>query len=132
MLNQAQVLLKLSCTLGKLVKTQTKGIRLLCIGKMIFVSVAFFNGFKYINSKDPKLQNHCQTFNFHTACQLNYSCNVCSQSKWSMNIENILHYVKNCHTLHPNIYTENHSTCCEIYCDAPTLAKYTVMPLSEK
>ena len=31
--NQAQVLLKLSCTLGKLVNTQTKGITLLRIGK---------------------------------------------------------------------------------------------------
>ena len=42
----AQVLLKHSCTLGKLVNTETKGIMLLCIGK-IFVSVAFFIGFKY-------------------------------------------------------------------------------------
>ena len=38
--NQAQVLLKRSCTLGKLVNTQIKGITLLCIGKK-FVSVAF-------------------------------------------------------------------------------------------
>ena len=43
MCNQAQVLLKRSCTLGNLVYTQTKGITctLLCIGKIIFVSVAF-------------------------------------------------------------------------------------------
>ena len=33
MRSQAQVLLKRSCTLGKLVNTQTKGITLLCIGK---------------------------------------------------------------------------------------------------
>ena len=31
--NQAQGLLKRSCTLGKLVNTQTKGITLLCKGK---------------------------------------------------------------------------------------------------
>ena len=41
MRNQAQVLLKRSCTLWKLVNTQTRGITLLCIGKIIFVSVAF-------------------------------------------------------------------------------------------
>ena len=41
MRNQAQVLLKRSCTLGKLVNTQIKGITLLCTGKIIFVSVAF-------------------------------------------------------------------------------------------
>ena len=34
-------LLKRSCTLGKLVNTQIKGITLLCTGKIIFVSVAF-------------------------------------------------------------------------------------------
>ena len=39
--NQAQVLLKRSCMLGKLVNTQSKGLTLLCIGKIIFVSVAF-------------------------------------------------------------------------------------------
>ena len=39
--NQAQVLLKRSFTLEKLVNTQTKGITLLCIGKIIFLSVAF-------------------------------------------------------------------------------------------
>ena len=38
---QAQVLLKLSCMLGKLVNAQIKGITLLCTGKIIFVSVAF-------------------------------------------------------------------------------------------
>ena len=41
MRNQAQVLLKRSCMLGKLVNTQSKGLTLLCIGKIIFVSVAF-------------------------------------------------------------------------------------------
>ena len=41
MRNQAQDLLKRYCTLGKLVNAQTKGIRLLCIGNIIFVSVAF-------------------------------------------------------------------------------------------
>ena len=39
--NQAHILLKGSCTLGKLVNTQTKAIKLLCIGKIIPVSVAF-------------------------------------------------------------------------------------------
>ena len=38
---QAQILLKRSCTLGKLVNTQIKRITLLCTGKIIFVSVAF-------------------------------------------------------------------------------------------
>ena len=33
MRNQAHILLKRSCTLGTLVNTQTKGIKLLCIGK---------------------------------------------------------------------------------------------------
>ena len=41
MRKQAQVLLTRSCTLGKLVNAFTKGITLLCIGKIIFVSVAF-------------------------------------------------------------------------------------------
>ena len=35
--NQAQVLLKRSCTLWKLVNTQITGIMLLCTGKMIFL-----------------------------------------------------------------------------------------------
>ena len=39
--NQAQVLLKRSCRLGKLVITHIKGISLLYTGKIIFVSVAF-------------------------------------------------------------------------------------------
>ena len=39
--NQSQVLFKRSCTLGKLVNIQTQGITLLCIGKIIFVSVTF-------------------------------------------------------------------------------------------
>ena len=47
--NQAQVLLKHSCTLGKLVNTQIKGITLLYTGKNICVSCVF-NGFKYINN----------------------------------------------------------------------------------
>ena len=37
MLNQAQVLLKHSCTLGKLVNTQIKGNTLLCTGKNICI-----------------------------------------------------------------------------------------------
>ena len=47
MLNQAQDLLKLSCTLGKLVNTQIKGIKLLCLGKNNNCISCFFNGFKY-------------------------------------------------------------------------------------
>ena len=39
--NQAQVLLKRSRTLGKFKNTQTTGTTLICIGKIIFVSVAF-------------------------------------------------------------------------------------------
>ena len=46
--NQAQVLLKRSCTLGKLVNTQTKGITLLCIGTNNICISCVFNGFKYI------------------------------------------------------------------------------------
>ena len=41
MRNQAQVLLKHSCTLGKFVNTQTKGITSLCIEKILLISVAF-------------------------------------------------------------------------------------------
>ena len=41
MRNQAQDLLKRSCTLEKLVNTPTKRITLLCIGKVIFVAVSF-------------------------------------------------------------------------------------------
>ena len=40
---QAQVLLKRSCTLGKLVNTQTKDITLLCKG----TNNICINGFKY-------------------------------------------------------------------------------------
>ena len=47
MLSQAQVLLKLSCTLGKLVNTQTKGITLLCIGKNNMYISCVLNGFRY-------------------------------------------------------------------------------------
>ena len=46
----AQVLLKRSCTLGKLVNTQTKVITLLCIGKNNICISCVFNGFKYIMS----------------------------------------------------------------------------------
>ena len=45
--DQAQVLLKRSCTLGKLENTQTKGITLLCKGKNIICISCIFNGFKY-------------------------------------------------------------------------------------
>ena len=45
--NQDQVLLKLSCTLGKLVNTQIKGITLLCTGKNNICISCVFNGFKY-------------------------------------------------------------------------------------
>ena len=45
--DQAQVLLKPSCTLGKLVNTQIKGITLLCIGKINICISCVFNGFKY-------------------------------------------------------------------------------------
>ena len=48
MRNQAQVLLKRSCTLGKFVNTQTKGITLICIGKNNICISCVFNGFKYI------------------------------------------------------------------------------------
>ena len=47
--NQAQVLLKRSCTLEKLVNTHTKGITLLCIGKNNICISCVFNGFKYSN-----------------------------------------------------------------------------------
>ena len=60
MSNQAQVLLKRSCTLGKLVNTQTKGITLLCIGKNNICISCIFNAFKYIlttiNAKQEKLK----------------------------------------------------------------------------
>ena len=45
--NQAQVLLKLSCTLGKLVNTQIKGITLICTGNNNICISCVFNGFKY-------------------------------------------------------------------------------------
>ena len=48
MRDQAQILLKRSCTLGKLVNTQTKGITLLCIGKNNVCISCVFDGFKYI------------------------------------------------------------------------------------
>ena len=48
--NQAQVLLKLSCALGKLVNTQIKGITLLCTGKSSICISCVFNGFKYIKN----------------------------------------------------------------------------------
>ena len=46
-LYQAQVLLKCSCTFGKLVNTQIKGITLLCTGKNNICISCVFNGFKY-------------------------------------------------------------------------------------
>ena len=45
---QAQVLLKRSCTLGKLVNTKIKGITFLCTGKNNICLSCVFNGFKYI------------------------------------------------------------------------------------
>ena len=47
MRNQGQVLLKRSCTLGKLVNTQAKGIALLSIEKHNMCIGCVFNGFKY-------------------------------------------------------------------------------------
>ena len=47
MRNQAQVLLKRSCTLGKLINTQIKRIALLCTGKNNVCISCVFNGFKY-------------------------------------------------------------------------------------
>ena len=49
--NQAQVLLKLSCALGKLVNTQIKGITLLCTEKIAFVSVAFLMALSILRIK---------------------------------------------------------------------------------
>ena len=46
--NQAQVLLKRSCTLGKLVNTQIKGITMICTGKNTICISCVFNDFKYI------------------------------------------------------------------------------------
>ena len=51
--SRVQVLLKLllpkrTCTLGKLVNTQAKGITLLCIEKDNICISCIFNGFKYI------------------------------------------------------------------------------------
>ena len=48
MRNQAQVLLKRTCTLGKLVNTQIKVIALLCTGINNVCISCVFNGFKYI------------------------------------------------------------------------------------
>ena len=45
--NQAQVLLKRSCTLGNPVNTETKGITLLSIGKNNTCISCVLNGFKY-------------------------------------------------------------------------------------
>ena len=49
MLNQAQVLLKRSCTFGKLGNIQITGITLLCTGKNNICISCVFNGFKYIS-----------------------------------------------------------------------------------
>ena len=51
MRNQAQVLLKRSHTLGKLVNTYIKGITLLYTDKINICVSCVFNGFKYINTK---------------------------------------------------------------------------------
>ena len=50
--NQAQVLLKRSCTLGKLVNTQIKGSTLICTGNNNICISCVFNGFKYILHSD--------------------------------------------------------------------------------
>ena len=47
MLNQAQVLLKRSCTFGKLVNIQITGITLLCTGNNNICISCVLNGFKY-------------------------------------------------------------------------------------
>ena len=47
MRNSAQVLVKRSPALGALVSTKTKCMKLIFIGKITLVPVAFFNGFKY-------------------------------------------------------------------------------------
>ena len=47
MRNRAQVLLRRSCTLGKLVNTQIKEHTLLCTGKNNICISCVFNGFKY-------------------------------------------------------------------------------------
>ena len=41
-------MVKRSPTLGTLVSTKTKCIKLIFIGKITLIPVAFFNGFKYI------------------------------------------------------------------------------------
>ena len=57
MRNQAQILLKRSCTLGKLVNTQIKGITLICTGKNTICISCVFNGFKY-SCKSALYQNN--------------------------------------------------------------------------
>ena len=75
MLNQAQVLLKRSCTFGKLVNIHITGITLLCTGNNNICISCVFNGFKYIcilgnftsflicrvesNILDPDLSQNC-------------------------------------------------------------------------
>ena len=49
MLKQAQVLLKRSCTFGKLVNIQITEFTLLCTGKNNICISCVFNGFKYSN-----------------------------------------------------------------------------------
>ena len=50
--NQAQILLQLSCMLVKLVNTQTKGIKLICLGKNNICISWVFNGFRYRYASD--------------------------------------------------------------------------------
>ena len=52
MCNGAQVLAKRSPTLGTLVSTKTKCIKLILIGKNKTCTSCVFNGFKYINSME--------------------------------------------------------------------------------
>ena len=51
MRNQAQVLLKRSCWLGKLVNTHIKEFTLVCTGKNNISISCIFNGFKYTYCK---------------------------------------------------------------------------------
>ena len=60
MRNQAQVLLKRSCTLAKLVNAQIKEITLLSTGKNNICVSCILNGFKYIlkSISDTYLTHH--------------------------------------------------------------------------
>ena len=52
---------KISCTWGKLVNTQIKGIDLLCAGKNNVCISCVFNGFKYILPFAFSLSTHCDS-----------------------------------------------------------------------